>query len=253
VALSPDLLILGGDLTDTASYLAGPWDEFSVVGEVLDRALPASLPSLPILGNHDHGNGAKSPAWHAAFNAIARPDWPASVPACDYRFVRHVGGWRFIGMESGRDDAILDGQLDWLAAELAADSRTPTVLLIHRPLITVGNFVDSMRVTRPQAGRLIDETDCLRLVLSGHTHKAAARRRADTWHVVFPAVAYGIPDPIDWGVLVLDRAAPIAAFVKDIAGGYSVDTDGNATEVRSPNWRRLEPLAWAPPAENATR
>jgi hypothetical protein len=83
--------------------------------------------------------------------------------------------------------------------------------------VSVGNWVDDYSLRDRRSFDLIDGCPAVRAVMAGHTHKAAHWVYRGTRHVVFPSLAYGIPDPSGWGVLLLDGSDVRAVFVKDVA------------------------------------
>lgn len=236
-ALAPDLLLFGGDLADSGCAHQAPADEYAELGAVLTAHLPAALPSLAILGNHDHSDRDLTADWHDAFRAIARPDWPAPVESADVYFVTQRSGWRFIGLDTRQNHALSERQRTWFADTLAADRVTPTVILQHRPHVTVGNWVDDHRLRDRPSLDLVRAAPNVRLLLSGHTHCPAAWTWAGQVHVVFPALAYGIGAAIGWGVVVLADGQVDSVFIKDLAGGAYYDQPRRSPQTSGGYWR----------------
>lgn len=214
----PDLLVFGGDLADSGCSSEAPADEYAELKRVLDSSFPPVLKSLAILGNHDHGDKPLSPKWHLGFRRARRPDWPAPVDKPYFYHETRLGGWRFLAVDSCQSKPLDEPQHQWLRGRLTHDASTPTILLVHRPFLSVGNWVDQYRLLDRRSFDLIDGTPCVKAVLSGHTHKTAAWTYRGKLHYVFPACAYGIPDPCGWGLLVLGQQQVRAAFVKDLCG-----------------------------------
>lgn len=239
----PDLLIFGGDLADSGCAGEAPHDEYAEFQRLTEALLPADMPSLPVLGNHDHADCAMTPGLHQAIARHGRSDWPVSAGPDDFYYEARRGGWRFITLDSRQDHPLGDHQLQWLAERFDEDDTTPTVVLVHRPWVTVGNWVDDHRQKQWRTLEVLDRMPAVKAVLSGHTHKAAAWRYRDKTHVVFPSVAYGIGEPCGWGVMVLSpSAAPPApcVFIKEIAG-TTFDHPSDASAPRPGGLRRLEP------------
>ncbi len=212
-----DLIVFGGDLADSGCGGEAPADEYREFGRILDDCLPPTMPSLPLLGNHDHADALLSADWHQAFATIARPDWPESVDVDDFYYETRRNGWRLIALDTRQNTPIAERQRIWLAATLEADSTTPTILLLHRPIVSVGNWVDDYRLHDHRTIELLHAHACIKVVLGGHTHMTAAWAYLGRKHVVFPSIAYGIPDPVGWGVVILDDRQLISVFVKDLA------------------------------------
>lgn len=211
----PDLLVLGGDLTDSSCGDGGPLDEYLQLKSILDAHLPPGLPTLPILGNHDHGDCALSPRFFAELPQWRRDGWPASQGCEDFFYSVERQGFRFVALDSRFSQAFSVAQRALLENALRDD--TPTIVLCHRPFITCGNWVDEYRCTDAAVLDIINRAPNARACFSGHTHKAAARRMGGATHVIFPAVAYGIDDGNGWGCAVLSPAAPPAVFAKYLA------------------------------------
>lgn len=236
----PDLLVFGGDVADSGCGGEAPSDEYVEFGRVLRDALPAGLPTLAIPGNHDHADKPLSADWHQAWHAASPHEWPASPDADDYYFTHRQNGWRIIGLDSRQDDSISTRQKEWLAAELDHDTKTPTLVLVHRPLLTVGNWVDDHRLKDRATFDLLDATPCVRTIWSGHTHLHQAWNYRNKKHVVFPSVAFGIPGPCGWGVGVFGRDQLEALFIKPVVGPWFDCVSAGTLEMES----QLETLSF---------
>jgi len=217
-ALRPaaDLLILGGDLTDSGCGGEAPTDEFDELQRMLDAHLPPGLPTLPLLGNHDHADQPMSRRLGRVLRSLKRDDWVDPVEADDFYYATIRRGWRYIALDSRQDHNFSARQRAWLEAQLKSDPRTPTIVCVHRPFVSVGNWVDDHRLRDFAALALINQAPCVRLVVSGHTHKSALWQYRGRLHAVFPAVAYGIGENCSWGCIVLGRRGVEAVFVKEL-------------------------------------
>jgi 3',5'-cyclic AMP phosphodiesterase CpdA len=191
-----DLTIHLGDIT-----LDGFSDrDQHVHARMLARDWPSPLRFLP--GNHDIGD--HSPAPHLPAEEpldLALLDRYGTLFGEDHWRLDAVG-WRLIGLNAqllGSNTAAEDAQWEWLAAELAAASRQPLVLLLHKPLFWEDPADDRPHIRYvPLAPRrrllaLLAASD-LRLVISGHTHQALDRQLAGVRHVWLPSTAYIFPD-----------------------------------------------------------
>jgi Icc protein len=235
---SPDVVVLGGDLTNTNTL-----PQYEAFSRILDRcwqgaALP---PLLPLRGNHDQFAFAPAAARFAEhWTTFARPDWPAPIDSSDalYYEVEHKG-WRFVAIDP-LNRPFTEKQKPWIESRLAPGaSDRPTIVLCHIPIVAVGNWVDQHAVTDPRVVRAIDGSDSVRLVLSGHTHKAAAWMYRRKVHAVFPACAYGIDDACGWGVVVLGRGQVHSIFVKELAAPAFDHVSWQLT-AQEGRFRRLE-------------
>ena len=140
----PDAVIVTGDLADGAEAA-----EYDRVRELLE---PLPMPVHVLPGNHDD----------------------SAVVEADY--VVRVGELRLIGCDStipGRDDGELD--LDWLAARLAEDRETPTIVAMHHaPILTgIGGLDDIGLRNRDALGRLLERSPQVQRVIAGHVHRGA--------------------------------------------------------------------------------
>lgn len=235
-----DLLILGGDLADSGCGGEAPADEYAELQRVLDAHLPPGLPTLPLLGNHDHADKPMTARFARLLRSLKRNSWVDPDETADYYYTTVRHGWRFITLDSRQNDNFTARQRSWLEAQLAADSRTPTVVCVHRPFLSVGNWVDDHRLRDTAALALLDRAPNVRLVLSGHTHKSALWQYHRRLHAIFPAVAYGIGETCGWGCIVLGRRGVEAVFAKELR--YRTFDHVTATDALRPGrHRRLAP------------
>ena len=236
----PDLLVFGGDIADSGCGGEAPFDEYGEFQRLADAMLPHDLQTLPVLGNHDHADCAMTPGLHAALARHGRDDWPKSAGPHDFYYEVRRGGWRFITLDSRQGHELQEHQVAWLRERLAADAQTPTAVLVHRPWTTVGNWVDDHRQKSRATFDVLDRAPCVKVVLSGHTHRSAAWKYRGKTHVIFPAVAYAIGEPCGWGVVVLGRDEAHAVFVKEIAG-ECFDHPSDVNSVSTGGFRRVTP------------
>jgi hypothetical protein len=236
--IQPDLLVFGGDVADSGCGGEAPTDEYTDFKLLLDEMLPAEAASLLVLGNHDHADKPLSAGYRSALKKIARPDWPDPVEQDDHYYAARRSGWRFITLDTRQGQPPSEKQCNWLAAELAHDAATPTVIFMHRPFVCVGNWVDNHRVMDRRTFDIIDQAACVKAVLSGHTHKAATCQYRKKIHSVFPAVAYGIGDACGWGCIILGKDRVANVFVKDLAGEFFEHVSYTVTQ-QAGNYRRM--------------
>ena len=140
----PEAVIVTGDLADGAQPA-----EYDRVRELLE---PLPMPVHVLPGNHDD----------------------SAVVEADY--VVRVGELRLIGCDStipGHDDGELD--LDWLAARLAEDRETPTIVAMHHaPILTGIGGLDAIGLRNREAlAALLERSPQVRRVIAGHVHRGA--------------------------------------------------------------------------------
>ncbi|MFZ9395511.1 MAG: metallophosphoesterase [Erythrobacter sp.] len=167
----PDLLVLTGDLTDR-----GDAESFDRLAEPL-RALP--FPVYPLVGNHDSRESLLR----------AFPDCPSEDGFIHYAIER--GGLLILCLdtfEPGRHGgAFCDRRAAWLAAKLAANRATPTLIFMHHPPVVSGiDWMDPAPdedwIARFAAA--IEGHPQIRAIHCGHLHR--------TFHSSFRGVPLGI-------------------------------------------------------------
>ncbi len=240
LSTKPDLLIFGGDIADSGCAGEAPHDEYAQFQALANTHLDSALPTLPVLGNHDHADVPMTPALHQALARHGMPDWPASAGPEDFYYQCRRGSWRFITLDSRQDHPLSQAQRDWLSAQLASDPLIPTVILIHRPWVTVGNWVDDHRLRQRAFFDIIDAAPCVKAVFSGHTHKPAVWSYRDKTHIVFPSVAYGIGEPSGWGIVVLTPDRVHSVFIKTLTS-LTYDQPTQSITRHNGSFRRLHP------------
>lgn len=236
----PDLLVFGGDVAESGCGGEAPTDEYAEFGGVLRDCLPSGLPTLAIPGNHDHADAPLSADWHRAWHAASPNPWPLSPDPDDYYFVHRLGGWRIIGLDSRQEHLPSARQKDWLSHELKSDASTPTLVLIHRPLLTVGNWVDDFRLKDRDTFDILDAAPAVRTIWSGHAHLPRAWSYRKKKHVIFPSVACGMPGPCGWGVGVFGRDQLETLLIKPVVGPWfdciSMGTQQTESKLESLNF-----------------
>ena len=119
----PDLIIASGDMVDR-----GDIESYERLREAFAAA---SVPVYPMMGNHDD---------RANFKRIF-PDTPMADGFVQYCVA--LDGLRLIlldTLEIGRHGGgFCETRAAWLAARLAEDTTTPTVIVMHHPPFEVGN------------------------------------------------------------------------------------------------------------------
>ncbi len=225
----PRLVLFGGDLTERGRPLE--LEQFFQIAETL------AIPYFVTLGNHDHcerSNWARTRP--ALVQALGRARTcrtrPEAVSDVGLYYTVQENGWRLAVVDS-MFDVPLDGvQRDALARELS-DRTVPTILSIHRPFVKVGNAMDRYRMLDPDLMRLIVESGCVKLILSGHTHKGRACRHANITHLVTPPICDGIDDTPGYRLICLDKDALALTVIRRLsARGESAPIRFESDEVQ---------------------
>ncbi|GEM_PF-148441 len=105
-------------------------------------------------------------------------------------------GWRFILLDSsvpGEDGGALgDAQRAWLRTTLAAEPRTPTIVIVHHnPLPTGSAWLDPMTIADANAlMAILDTSSQVRAVLFGHIHQAFEANRDGAQYLSAPSTFF---------------------------------------------------------------
>lgn len=105
-------------------------------------------------------------------------------------------GWRFILLDSsvpGEDGGALgDAQRAWLRATLAAQPRTPTIVIVHHNPLPVGSaWLDPMTIADANAlTAILDTSSQVRAVLFGHIHQVFETRRDGAQYLSAPSTFF---------------------------------------------------------------
>lgn len=163
-------------------------------------------PTKAILGNHDVEQWESTPS---PMNGKKRA---LELFGMSGRYWSHKqNGWRIIGLDTVHQDGdsfkgwLDPEQLEWLAGELK-DTKTPTMVVGHIPLLTVTSLANSNLKPKDKAFpipfgshvsnhyeaiKLFREAGNVKLVLSGHTHMQDRVDYAGTSYICAGAVCGG--------------------------------------------------------------
>lgn len=209
-----DAVVHTGDLVESGEAAEAVAARFAAAAAVLDR-LP--VPWYPAAGDHDvnppryePGSGDRSP--RELFVRLVGERVPAAARAGEEGLLHYavdLGGFRLIVLDSQETahaeprwgDVFLarigDGQLAWLAAELAA-SDEPAVIVLHQPLWLAWSgwqrvhellrrhpvaAVVSGHLHHPQDGGTLDGVRYLTVGATGGATRRGSRAAGDVQHV----------------------------------------------------------------------
>jgi 3',5'-cyclic AMP phosphodiesterase CpdA len=160
LAPRPDLVVISGDLTDTA--LAQEYDH------VKELLAPLEIPLALIPGNHD----ARAPL-RAAF-----PEQRYHAGSDALNLARRVGPVDVLLLDSsvpGKPHGELDADtLHWLDVTLGSSATRPALLFLHHPpfLTGIGHMDRQNLRNAGDLAALIRRHRRARLVAAGHVHRA---------------------------------------------------------------------------------
>lgn len=162
--VSPDVLVLTGDLTD------GGWTEG--YAEIAARLEQQTWPSLLLPGNSDHRNQMRQ-TWGNA-------RWAQDTPGEFLHFSHDAGQIHLLGLDSavsGQSYGCVSDRLEWLKMQLNKGGETPTLLFLHHHVFPSGiaGLDETMCRGLDELETLI--TSAPRRILavsSGHVHRPVA-------------------------------------------------------------------------------
>lgn len=216
LAVKPELLILGGDMTDTAEV--GEWDRVFELLQIID------IPYLLTIGNHDHEGAVDCPWYRRTTKALQARKMDYSHVQDFWCHQADVGTYRFVILDSLERGELVAAQHKFLARALAANR--PTVISCHRPAIEVGNWMDEHRLIDEAYITRLSKSENVIAVLSGHTHKSCTTQLDGAWHLVSPAVCYGIEDGTGYRLLCLAEGSVAWSALRMMPGPSVQDYNG---------------------------
>lgn len=154
---APDAVIVTGDIASTPAD-----DEYAQARAILDGL---GAPLYPVPGNHDDPAGLRR---------------HFEVPGGGAGYAVELGPIRLVALDSTRPDGdagrLDPARLEWLAATLATDEATPTLLAMHHPPIVTGiPTMDAIGIPddeRRALGEVLARHPQVHLVACGHVHRA---------------------------------------------------------------------------------
>jgi 3',5'-cyclic AMP phosphodiesterase CpdA len=178
-APKPDLVVISGDLADTATV-----EEY----EYLNRLLaPLRLPSVVIPGNHDSRE-----LMRAAFpQAYAFSSGPLNQQV-------EIGGLDLVLLDSsvpGKPQGELDAPtLQWLEATLECAPDRPALLFLHHPPFKTGIWhMDRQNLLNAsELAPIVRRHPRVQLIAAGHVHRATLSMFAGVPTTICPAPNHAV-------------------------------------------------------------
>lgn len=206
--LSPDVVVITGDVTDAASVL----EARRIRGYL---ATLVSRPVIAVPGNHDRGT-------------TAYDEWVGQ------RFFHiDAGNFFFIGIDTGTGGVIPRQRLDWLRNALELGGSKVKILMMHHPLFgrdvegrleSNSEALDSSKLYSSWASDTALAKDFLRLiedykvelVLAGHIHQDAvlnfvsSRTKTNHWFVTTTTIGAGTNDYRGFRMVKIDMKGEVS-------------------------------------------
>ena len=224
----PDLLLMSGDLTEFGD--AESYDRLA------DAVSACPFPVWPMVGNHD----SREPLL-AAF-----PQTPSQGGFIHY--VLELTGLRLVvldTLEPGRHGgAFCPARAEWLGAQLAADTQTPTYIAMHHPPFESGlNWLDSS-AREPWIAKFADAIEPysqVRGIIAGHLHRTIHT----LWNGVSLTVCNSVAPAVALDLTPIDPELPDnRPLITDELAGYGLHSwDGNRLVSHFECVGALQPLA----------
>jgi len=177
---APDFVVISGDLADTPAA-----EEY----EHLRRLLaPLKLPFAGIPGNHDSRDMMRAAFPHSAY-AFSSGPLNQKVETGDLDLVLLDSS--VAGKPHGELDAVT---LQWLDATLASHADRPALLFMHHPPFVAGIWhMDRQNlVNADEFAPIIERHPRVRLIATGHVHRAALTMFAGVLATICPAPNHAV-------------------------------------------------------------
>jgi Icc protein len=181
----PDLVVISGDLADTPTS-----EEYEHLKILL---APLQIPFLAVPGNHDD----------RLLLRTALPYQPYAFPVGALNIARRVGDLDVLLIDSSVPGAphgeIDDSTLNWLDVTLAASTENPALLFLHHPPFMTGiGHMDRQNLrNREELAALLRRHARVRLLASGHVHRATATMFAGVAATICPAPNHAVALDLD--------------------------------------------------------
>lgn len=160
IEINPAAVFTAGDNV----YTSGTLNEFNTLFNPYWGRFKELINPSP--GNHEYGTSGAA-GYFDYFNGSGVQTGPAGDRAKGY-YSWDIGDWHFIALNSMSGGTVSQTQLDWLTADLAANTKPCTAAYWHHPLISVGNYSPGISQVKPFWDKLYAaHAD---LVLVGHDH-----------------------------------------------------------------------------------
>lgn len=209
--MEPLVVVLGGDITDNS--FRGEWMEF----KRLIEKTGFNKVTMPLFGNHEHAFQMDAEVMDSIWRDVGINSWTRINDPNEYFYSLVIDDYKLIFLDSvnSTGNTMSDAQRDFLRNEVN-DSVLNILIFQHKHIMPALNWLDEGIYRDKGMVDIIDSSDKVLGVFSGHTHKTSLWRYRDKLYGSFPAVCYGIGDKTGWGGIILDQGKIIKIFTKDI-------------------------------------
>lgn len=202
----PDLVVISGDLVDN-----GIDEEYAHLASLLE---PLAIPLVAVPGNHD----AREPMRRAFpldyANASGPLDQKVTVEGLDLFLLDS-------SVPGNPHGALEDATLIWLNRELGADPMRPALLFLHHPPFLAGIWhMDRQNLSNSAAlAAVVAKHPRVRLIASGHIHRAALTRFAGVPTTICPAPCHVVALDLDQSLFPAFKQEPPALHLHVLLPG----------------------------------
>ncbi|GEM_PF-2548241 len=209
--VEPLAVILGGDITDNSFH--GEWMEFR---RLIEKTGFNKI-TIPLFGNHEHTYSMDAKEMDLIWRDMGISSWTRIEDPNEYFYSVVFGDYKLIILDtvSSNGNMMSDAQRSFLRDEVI-DSSHNILIFQHKHIMPALNWLDEGIFRDKGMVDIIDSSEKVLGVFSGHTHKSSLWSYRDKVYGSFPAVCYGIGDKTGWGGIILDQEKIVKIFVKDI-------------------------------------
>jgi 3',5'-cyclic AMP phosphodiesterase CpdA len=209
--VEPLAVILGGDITDNS--FRGEWMEFR---RLIEKTGFNKI-TIPLFGNHEHTYSMDAKEMDLIWRDMGLSSWTRIEDPNEYFYSVVFGDYKLVILDtvSSNGNMMSDAQRSFLRDEVI-DSSHNILIFQHKHIMPALNWLDEGIFRDKGMVDIIDSSEKVLGVFSGHTHKSSLWSYRDKVYGSFPAVCYGIGDKTGWGGIILDQEKIVKIFVKDI-------------------------------------
>ncbi len=200
VGRPPDAVVVSGDIANTPAE-----SEYATGRRLLDAA---RAPVYVVPGNHDDREGLRR---HFGVDEIA---------GGHVAYAAELGPVRLVALDTKRPDSdagwLSEPQLAWLAATLAEDPLTPTLIVMHHPPIVTGipamDAIGIPAAERTALREIVARHPQVHVIAAGHVHRAIVAALGGVTVLALPSTDAQLALDFESGELRFVREPPCLAL-----------------------------------------